>query len=156
MAVYNKRKQVKQEQNPTEEKRVGQDENPDQYYSLNPSWNFKSCDTECWSLTDDIVKPYFWDEILPRLQGFESQKWSEILIKSKKKNHPIYVNKLNKVACNRLEKLMIECNSIISLSLNGTHRLYGYMSRSVFNLLWVDLDHGDNETCVCRSKKKNT
>lgn len=151
-----KKKVVIQRSHPIEEKKVGQDENPDQYYAYNPSWNFKSCDAECWALTHDLVKSSFWNEILPHLQSLESQKWSNILIDAKKQNHSIDVSELNKVACNRLEDLMIESESIISLRLTGKHRLYGYITRSVFNILWVDFDHGDNKTCVCRSKKKHT
>lgn len=40
--------------------------------------------------------------------------------------------------------------------ITGKHRLYGFMRGAVFNVLWYDLDHGDNDTCVCRSRKKHT
>lgn len=151
-----KKKVVRQRCQPSESKRIGQDENPDQYYSYTPAWNFNSCDKECWSLFDDRTKSVFWDEILPKLQSFETQKWHDILVDAKKQNHSIETTGLNKNAIDRLNTLMIEYNSIISLRLKGQYRLYGYMTRSIFNLLWVDLNHGDNETCVCRSKKKHT
>lgn len=155
MAAY-KNKTVKQKVKINETKEIKQNGLPTQYYSCVPSWNFGSCDKECWSLFDDKTKQIFWDEILPKLQSFESQKWQNILLDSKKQNHSINVVDLNKIAINRLGELMVEYSSVISLRLNGQYRLYGYMVCSVFNLLWVDLNHGDSVTCVCRSKKKHT
>ena len=71
-----------------------------------------------------------------------------------KKNHSINVTALNKAASDRLAELYIEAESLISLRLTGTHRVYGYMNGAVFNILWVDLNHGDNTSCVCRAHKK--
>ena len=50
----------------------------------------------------------------------------------------------------------IEAESLISLRLTGNHRLYGYMTGRVFNVLQYDNNHGDNSTCVCRSYLKHT
>lgn len=63
---------------------------------------------------------------------------------------------MNKVAQDRLFEKRIEAESLISLRLTGTHRLYGYMTGRVFNILWYDDDHGDNAECVCRSRLKHT
>lgn len=56
------------------------------------------------------------------------------------------------------ENCMIHENDkiIISLRITENHRLYGYMSGRVFNILWYDDDHGDNNNCVCRSHLKHT
>ena len=78
------------------------------------------------------------------------------MVTSKKYNHSIDTNLLNKVAVDRLECLNIEAESLISLRITGTHRIYGYNIGSVFYIIWVDLDHGDNNLCVCRSHKKHT
>lgn len=149
------KKKVKQLKEP-KGNQIGQGGNPDQYYSQNPSWNFSSCDKEKWSINSEAVREVFWDEILPHFQSWETQTWSEILIVGNKQNHPIEVNGLNKVASDRLIELYVEAEAIISLRLSGKHRVYGYMKGSVFNVLWVDLEHGDNNTCVCRSRKKHT
>lgn len=135
---------------------IGQGGNPDQYYSRHPAWNFSSCDQEKWGLNSDEVHEIFWKEILPRFQGWETQTWREILVDSKKQNHAIEVGSLNKVASNRLAELFVEAEALISLRLTGTHRVYGYMNEAVFNILWIDLNHGDNATCVCRARKKHT
>lgn len=135
---------------------IGQGGNPDQYYSRHPAWNFSSCDKENWSIYSEEIREVFWREILPHLQSWERQTWQEIFLDAKKSNHSIEVKKLNKIASDRLEQLYIEAEALLSLRLTGTHRIYGYMNGAVFNILWIDLMHGDNEQCVCRSHKKHT
>lgn len=149
------KKKVKQTKSP-KENYISQGGNPEQYYLQNPSWNFSGCDKEEWSLLSDEVHTIFWNEILPHLQSWETQTWGNILLDAKKQNHSIEVSSLNKVAMNRLVKLYIEAESLISLRLAATHRIYGYIKGAVFNLLWIDLYHGDNAMCVCRSYKKHT
>lgn len=149
------KKKVKQVKVPDGNKIV-QSGNPDQFYSQHPAWNFSSCDKEKWSLFAKSAQERFWDEILPHFQAWETQAWGNILVDSKKQNHSIDVKDLNKAASDRLIDLYIEAESLISLRLKGTHRIYGYMNGAVFNILWVDLEHGDNAACVCRSYKKHT
>lgn len=132
-----------------------QKEDPDSFYSLMPSWNFSSSDNESWSFEQESVGLLFWDEILPRLRNWEKCRWKDIL-SDKTHNHPIDVKKLNKCARARLSALHIEAEAIYSLRLNGTHRIYGLINKGVFNILWFDTDHGDNDTCVCRSYLKHT
>lgn len=90
------------------------------------------------------------------MKALESQTWNEILVRDKKQNHAINVEALNRTAQVRLADRFIEAESLISLRVTGSHRLYGYMSGRVFNILWYDDDHGDNKTCVCRSYLKHT
>ncbi len=124
----------------------------DAYYKEYPSWCFSSCDVEQWNITEQGL----WNEILPKLKDLERRTWSEILITAKKMNHSINVESLNKTARDRLANQHIEGESLISIRLNGTHRLYGYMQSTAFYILWYDTDHGDNPDCVCRSHKKHT
>ena len=63
---------------------------------------------------------------------------------------------LIKIARDRLYELHIEAEAIMSLRINATHRLYGYLEGAVFHILWFDPNHGDNDNCVCRSHKKHT
>lgn len=155
MAASRKEKQVKQKEQPRG-RYIGQRENPDSYYGKNPSWNFGTCDTDMWPFSEENAGPYFWNEILPHLKGWESQRWSDILVVARKQNHSVDVSQLNTLAKKRLEEKFIEQEALISLRLNGTHRIYGYINGAVFNILWFDSDHGDNDECVCRSRKKNT
>lgn len=149
------RKKVKQLKEPKGNS-IGQGGNPDQYYSQHPAWNFSSCDNEKWSLNSEDVREVFWDEILPHLKGWETQTWQEILLNAKKQNHSINIDNLNKNALDRLIELYIEADALISLRLTGSHRIYGYIKGNAFQILWIDLKHGDNAECVCRSRKKHT
>ena len=146
-----KKRKISQEYNP-ETPYVRNIQNPDTYNSLSPSWCFRTCDKEFWTLNAEDL----FTEILPKLKEWEAQTWNEILIKAKKQNHSIDTEQLNKLARDRLDFLRIEANAVISLRLQGTHRLYGYRVGSIFYILWFDKNHGDNTSCVCRSRKKNT
>lgn len=155
MAGSKRSKIVKQRQTP--DSRVAKTtKDPDKYYDEKPAWNFVNADQTNWSFTQENVGDLIWTEILPFLKSLERMTWKEILLINKSNNHSIDISKLNKIARNRLTEKFIEENSIISLRISATHRLYGYMINNVFNLLWYDNNHGDNETCVCRSKKKHT
>ena len=155
MAASKKDKKVKQKETP-KGKTIAQGGNPSQFYSKHPSWTFSNADQEMWPFSKEHVGDLIWSEILPRLKAFETQTWNEILLIDKKQNHSINVNNLNKAAQDRLANKYIEAESIISLRLTGNHRLYGYISGSVFNVLWYDDDHGYNNKCVCRSYLKHT
>ena len=78
------------------------------------------------------------------------------MVTANKQNHSLNLKDLNKVAQDRLISMYIEAESLISLRITGTHRLYGYMVGRVFTILWYDDNHGDNEKCVCRSHLKHT
>lgn len=153
MGAYNK--QPKQKGNP-KSREPAQIEDPNKFYKDFPSWNFKMVDTDAWAFTEECVGDIFWSEIFPRLQALETKTWGEIFIKDKKQNHSESVATLNKIAQKRLEERYIEVDAIQSLRVTATHRIYGIIINSVFNILWYDTDHGDNPNCVCRSHKKCT
>lgn len=153
MGAYNKKK-ITQKEVPPKRSIVSQD--PNGYYDSHPKWRFNLCDSEMWSLKSSLRDGTLSIDFFSFLGDFESRKWSEILIASKKQNHSINAKDLNPKAIKRLEEKYIEANSIISLRLNGTHRIYGYMIKNIFYILWYDSNHGDNPHCVCRSFKKHT
>lgn len=155
MAGSKKDKRIRQKEVP-KGKSIAQGGDPEQYYSQNPAWTFANSDQEMWPFTQEHIGELIWDEILPRLKALESQTWNEILVRDKKKNHSINVEELSKIAQDRLANRFIEAESLISLRVTGNHRIYGYMTGRVFNILWYDDDHGDNKTCVCRSHLKHT
>lgn len=139
------------------EKRVIAREDPDSIYAEHPNWSFSACDGGGnWSFTKDRLYHRFWDDVLPKLQSFETMTWASILIDGKKQHHSIPISDLNKAARDRLDALQIVPEKLISLRLGSTLRLYGFLSRATFVILWVDDHHGDNETCVCRSYLKHT
>lgn len=109
-----------------------------------------------WAFSQDHIGNLLWKEVFPRLKALETQTWSEILVRDKNQNHSLDLSELNKDARDRLASKYIEAESLISLRVTGNHRLYGYMTGRVFNVLWYDDDHGNNSTCVCRSHLKHT
>lgn len=155
MAGSKKNKQVKQKEIP-KGKSIAQGGDPEQYYLQNPAWTFANADQEMWPFSQEHIGELIWSEILPRLKALETQTWGEILVRDKKQNHSLNPDDLNKVAQERLTERYIEAESLISLRVQGNRRLYGYMSGRVFNILWYDDDHGDNNKCVCRSRLKHT
>ena len=150
-----RKKKINQKETP-KGKLIVQGGNPEQYYAQCPAWAFKNTDQEMWAFSKEHIGEHIWSEILSKLMAFETQTWKDILIVAKTNNHSINVSSLNKKAQDRLNENHIEAESIISLRLSGNHRLYGYMTGRVFNILWFDDNHGDNSSCVCRSKLKHT
>lgn len=150
----NKKKIPKQNEIPND-RQIKQGGNPCAFYDMNPSWRFHKSDPQEWSVDKENLGDIFWDEILPRVKDWDKITWKEIL-NEKKDHHPINVDKLTKKAQKRLEKLHIEAEAVYSLRFKGTHRLYGLIENGVFNVLWFDKNHGDNDGCVCQSHKKHT
>lgn len=155
MAASKKDKRIKQREIP-KGRSIAQGGDPEQYYSQNPAWTFANSDDQMWAFSKEHIGEAMWTEILPRLKDLETQTWSEIFITGKKQNHSIDLEDLNKAARDWLAEKYIEAESLMSLRITGNHRLYGYMTGRVFNILWYDDDHGDNSRCVCRSKLKHT
>lgn len=148
-------KKVKQVQQATS--RVAKSEyDPSSYYSKNPAWYFSLCDTVSWTFDEPNAGDLFWSEILPFMRALEKQTWREILSRSNNNNHFIVASSLNAAARKRLEEMCVEYDAVVSLRLNGTHRLYGFIVDAVFHVLWFDKNHGDNDECVCRSHMKHT
>lgn len=128
--------------------------NPDSIISMRPSWSFYKCDREgSWAFTNQALGDTFWITIMPRLKSFEQLSWGEIETKG---SHFIDVSTLNKCAKDRLDELRIVEEELFSLKIANTLRIYGIRQKATLFILWYDDNHGDNKTCVCRSRKKHT
>lgn len=126
---------------------------------LYPSWTFWNVDNESsWPLWREDDPAEFWTDVYPRLQDLEKQTWNDLLVGSKRQHHTVQVEDLNLCAKKRLEQRRYDTQGtrLVSLRVDGTHRLYGFREGGVFSILWYDRDHGDNDTCVIRSVKKHT
>ena len=154
-ASKSKNKTVKQRETP-KGRSIADVYNPDGYIHEHPAWNFAASDRTMWPFSQDNAGGVFWGEILPFMKSLEAMTWQEILSRANNNHHFINPDSLNKVAQDRLTALHVEAESIMSLRLTGTHRLYGYMEGAVFHVLWYDPEHGDNDTCVCRSHRRHT
>lgn len=122
--------------------------NPDSYFSMHPSWNFSKSDLQNtkWSLYNSD----FLNEVLPKLIDFERRIWSDI-VSDKKHNHWIDTSNLIKEAQDRLIELKIFYDSLFSLRLTGTVRLFGYIENGIYYIIWYDQNHE-----ICPSNKKHT
>ena len=113
------------------------------------NWSFKGISDQEW-----------WDAILPKLQGFESMTWAEIMSaaggKSKGTNsHPVKCKNLSRNAQKRLKKIGLnDVSELFSLRLSGTVRIYGIRDGRALKLLWYDRDHGNQNNAVCPSSKR--
>lgn len=142
---------------PPNEKEVRYGGNPDTVYKQYPSWTFVQCDRNGrWAFNKENVGENFWDTVLPFFQSIGTQTWNDILLRAKKQHHIIPVEELNKCARDRLKELQIECDEVISLRVGSTIRIYGKWQMATCSVLWYDRNHGDNDTCVCRSSLKHT
>ena len=141
MAPSKKKKIAKSAYDPVKTKQAKEIENPTSLLSCHPSWSFASADQEGpWAFSID----------------WEKMTWQDIFLAAKKQNHHIPTEQLNKRAMDRLKELQLFPEDLLSLRLGGTLRLYGFLSGPVYVILWYDDNHGDNDTCVCRSYKKHT
>ncbi|NBU71866.1 MAG: hypothetical protein EBS53_10540 [Bacteroidetes bacterium] len=99
-----------------------------------------------------------WKEIVSKLDDYQTRAWDEILKdcggrKAGTNHHPISVQELNKCAIKRIAALGMDEENVFSLRLSGRERVYGIRRGIYFDMLWFDPTHGDNEECVCRSRK---
>lgn len=108
----------------------------------------------------EMCDPFGWHEITKeklseirtKLAGFENSTWSDLLVKGKKQNHSIPVDKLEKDARDRLVVLRLDdIDQLISLHLTGTERIFGIQHDIALTLLWWDPHHR-----VCASYLKHT
>lgn len=105
----------------------------------------------------DVSRTFFMDKIYPKLRDFEQKTWTEIEKETtgkegRSKHHFIDIEKLSKDAQSRLEELKInDLDSLFSLRLEGTLRIFGIRKQNYLRILWIDPEHE-----VCISKKKHT
>lgn len=111
-------------------------------------WGFKYVDLDSqWGL-NSILKNWK-NEIFPKIKNFETMMWKEILnaagAKSKGRgnnNHDIDFDKLSEEAQKRFRKINnYTPDSLFSLRLDNTGRLFGIRDGRILNLVWYDKDH---------------
>ena len=144
-----KEKRVKQNETVSADRTPKTKENPQSWIGWSPSWNFSICDFEHpkWSLSNSDI----YNDIIPKLCSFERQKWSEITCSDG--SHWIECYKFCKEAQERLKAVprYSEYDTLFSLRLTGTHRLFGYIDNGIFFIIWNDTNHE-----ICPSHKKHT
>jgi len=108
---------------------------------MKPVWRFELFDNEGkWGIKENYNHRVF-QEVLSKVKNFETMKWSEIQSK-KKNNHDVSVSKLCREATSRLKTLKLnDIDSLFSLRLSGTQRVYGILEKNSFKIIWLDTKH---------------
>ncbi len=117
-----------------------------------PSWSFwRVLKEDNWVVSQESLLHF--DEygehhpncIIKKLAEFETMTWNEIFqqthdFKNKSSNHYIEnIHRLDKRAQDRLNKLNLD--SIFSLRLSNTRRIYGVLMSATLEILWYDEAH---------------
>ena len=142
------KRQIKQEP------RTGKKGFPDEKDLETVVWQFGIADLEGeWGWKTTASKDW-WEVILPKLKGFESMTWGEIMKASGGRregtnHHPVKVKELTLQARNRLAEIQQDdISELFSLRLDSNRRIYGIRDRRILKLLWYDPYHGDNRRAV--------
>jgi hypothetical protein len=110
-------------------------------YAEQPSWRLK---------TLDFGGPYGWMQmarddltrVVDRLRDLETMTWQAILQEGDHWNHAIDTNRLCKKAQDRLVDIKLDdIDSVISLRVGGSERVFGLRFGAVLRLLWWDPKH---------------
>ena len=117
-------------------------------------WRFSIVDQRgAWGCRD-VPYRVWWDEILPKLQHFESMTWAEIMRaaggRARGANHHfVEVGNMTRRAKARLAEIgQDDVSELFSLRLDATKRIYGIRDRRALKLLWYDPHHGTNARAV--------
>lgn len=128
--------------------RILQGADPDFYRTQTPVWSLRSLDLDHsrwgWKrLGHEAV----WQKIWPKLRDREGMTWAEIEQevggrKSGTNSHNVAVaTDLIREAQQRLDELGHLADSLFSLRLQGTQRIYGIREGRVLRLIWFDENH---------------
>ena len=97
-----------------------------------PVWLFGLIDLEGEWGWKNVKKDCLLLEILPKIKQFEGMYWSEIL---GGKSHYIDISRILRTARTRLKELQIEdIDSLVSLRLSSTERLWGLKINNIFKI----------------------
>lgn len=117
-------------------------ESPGRTDHLTPSWRFSLIDHdhELWGW-DKIKDSELMSIIKTHLKSFEKLTWAAIKA-TKHHHHEIELKKFSRDAKKRLEDLKLEdTDSLFSLRLASTIRLYGIRDGSIYKIIWHDPHH---------------
>jgi hypothetical protein len=119
------------------------------YLQETPAWKFNAIDLDGEWSCKNIDRDLIISSILPRIQCFETMKWSEI---RGGEHHDINISNLSPKAQRRLEEIYQEdIDSLFSFRIDGIKRLWCILDRHIAKIIWWDPKHE-----VCPSPLKHT
>ncbi|MGE0083713.1 MAG: hypothetical protein AB7S75_04770 [Desulfococcaceae bacterium] len=133
------KKSPKHQSLPSSTKKPRKDPSLPESLNVTPVWQAGIIDLNGpWGWME-ISHRVFLDNILPKLQHFESMSWHEILGRN---NHEVEVEKISKKAQKRLTDLKLDdYETLVSLRLTGPQRVWGIKMQNIFKILWWDPNH---------------
>lgn len=147
LRTMGKNKKIKTEVTLKSGKNVITAERPNSYYNTNPIWSFSKCDFdhEEWGINrnaGDLLK------VIKKLNVFESMTWGQIYSDtSGRKNAPKNNDKSINTICREAQKSLLNLNldnlddTITSLTIDGSTRLWGIRDNATFYIIWIDPNH---------------
>lgn len=137
--------------------------NPDGQDVETIAWHFNRLDRphECWGW--DKLVPRQWKMILEHLRDFEGLTWAELKAQAGGRSqgtnhHSITIKDFTSDARKRLAEINLDdFDSLFSLRINNTLRLYGVRDGRVLQLVWHDPHHGSGKgACPTKKQKKKS
>jgi len=107
-------------------------------FCLPIGWHFSRMDSESpWACTFSRLRPF-----REQLLGHEGRSCHEVFSSRTAHSHGgMSSDVLCKEAQDRLAELHLEQETLFQIGLGNKPRLWGIMSKNIFKLLWLDLDH---------------
>jgi hypothetical protein len=113
-----------------------------------PSWRTHNVDLEGPWGWRDVPAELIFTEIVPKLHEYESMRWADF---AGTRNHDVDTADLCDDARRRLAEVRPDLDSLFSIRLTGTKRVWAERSLTRLNVLWWDPKHE-----VCPSRKRHT
>ncbi|MCY3986066.1 MAG: hypothetical protein OXF23_03365 [Candidatus Dadabacteria bacterium] len=112
---------------------------PSSVNSKNFRWNTENADLEGEYGWSKIELKALLNEVIPRLQKYETMTWGEI---EGKESHFIDVDNCSKEAQKRLKEIKLDdVEQLFSLRIGSRKRIFGWRKEAIFYVLWWDPDH---------------
>ena len=139
-------KQVKQREQVTSGKQPKTVEDPQAYFKKSPIWSFRRLDDEYtkWGFAHTAQLN---ERVIHELRSLEGMTWYQIMSAAGGRGHGTNshfekVAELIPEAQARWKYLKLEeYDTVFSLRLTNTHRLYGILLNGVFQIVWYDQKH---------------
>ena len=148
MSKADKKKGPRSLFNPSAKKTI-KSEYEEDWREMHPAWRVSLLVIQTpfgWSKLD----PATAEQVRERLSSYESMKWKEIV--PSYRSHFIKATDLCKDARDHLAQIeQDDTDSIVSLGIDQTTRVFGILEHNILKVLWFDPDHE-----VCPTQKPNT
>jgi hypothetical protein len=152
MAVPKDRREPKIQKSPeTREIRIETD--PDTPETQTIAWHFHLLDRPHGDWGWDKLKAKDWRSILAHLVSFEGLTWAHLKSQAGGRrqgtnHHSLDTDDFCKAAKDRLKHLNLDdFETLFSLRINQTLRLYGIRDGRVLQIIWHDPHHGSKRGC---------